>query len=630
MNHPATKEYKINIDPRILELLGPSLYTNIYYVLAELIANAYDASAKNVYILQKENSLVVEDDGTGMSYNEGDIDKYLNVAIETRTDEKSSTTRDGKRKRMGRKGVGKLAALSVSKDVLVMTQKKGEKSGFILSRHVDKDNKLQSIAENDISFEKINKEDGTSVVMTNPQYNLHKTLSAIKNNLIKIFPLINSDFKIHVEVGDDKISIENFDKEMIQGLATLIILGEEYEYLKENFDSGLANKEEIERKLLQTEPEKVFTIKLKNKDNLEGDYLLKIKGWLGAYQSTRNRKLEKNDFPDNFISLLSNGKLGEYNILPLVGKNRLPEVYVVGQLHVDLFEETNLPDMALSNRQGYKTEDPRYQKVISYVREDLLPRIIDMRSLYATHRNSEKEKDKTAKNLKDEEELRKKVNEYKENASRKAALKIGEKLGSDMPNEVNEIIAGEMNAALPLIGLKQKVDSNKKKILISHFSGDKVLCDVIEKMLIFNNFPEEDIIYTSSDNVECGIPAGESIFDYLRQYFVESFSDKKIFVIYVTSEDMAQKWFPVTEVGAGWITKSKHEIFTINDHKPQRPLDIDLQWHHSLKEDDKIILSQHQFDEFIKKILYICTEIGFTPKSKVANEKELKKLVIIK
>lgn len=39
------KEYKLNIDPRILELLGPSLYTNIYYVLAELIANAYDADA---------------------------------------------------------------------------------------------------------------------------------------------------------------------------------------------------------------------------------------------------------------------------------------------------------------------------------------------------------------------------------------------------------------------------------------------------------------------------------------------------------------------------------------------------------------------------------------------------------
>ena len=40
------KEYKLNIDPRILELLGPSLYTNIYYVLAELIANAINWAIK--------------------------------------------------------------------------------------------------------------------------------------------------------------------------------------------------------------------------------------------------------------------------------------------------------------------------------------------------------------------------------------------------------------------------------------------------------------------------------------------------------------------------------------------------------------------------------------------------------
>ena len=34
------RTYNIEIDSRILELLGPNLYTKIYYVLAELIANA--------------------------------------------------------------------------------------------------------------------------------------------------------------------------------------------------------------------------------------------------------------------------------------------------------------------------------------------------------------------------------------------------------------------------------------------------------------------------------------------------------------------------------------------------------------------------------------------------------------
>lgn len=38
----SAKTYKLSIDPRILELLGPNLHTNIYYVLAEMIANAYD------------------------------------------------------------------------------------------------------------------------------------------------------------------------------------------------------------------------------------------------------------------------------------------------------------------------------------------------------------------------------------------------------------------------------------------------------------------------------------------------------------------------------------------------------------------------------------------------------------
>jgi len=80
----AQKEYELNIDPRILELLGPNLYTNIYYVLAELIANAYDANAKNVYIIGDKDCITVEDDGNGMSYEDGDINKYLNVAHETR------------------------------------------------------------------------------------------------------------------------------------------------------------------------------------------------------------------------------------------------------------------------------------------------------------------------------------------------------------------------------------------------------------------------------------------------------------------------------------------------------------------------------------------------------------------
>lgn len=55
----AEKEY-INIDPQIFELLGPSLYTNIYYILVKLIVDAYDMDAYNVYIIADKDGITVE------------------------------------------------------------------------------------------------------------------------------------------------------------------------------------------------------------------------------------------------------------------------------------------------------------------------------------------------------------------------------------------------------------------------------------------------------------------------------------------------------------------------------------------------------------------------------------------
>ena len=163
------KKYRLNVDPRILELLGPSLYTNIYYVLAELIANAYDADAKNVYIISNKDDIRVEDDGHGMSYESGDIAKYLNVAGVSRMTEEESLTRSGTRRKMGRKGVGKLAALSVSENVDVLTIASGEKSGFVLTRHPENGHDLKAIPDDQIAFERI-ADHGSAIIMRNPQY----------------------------------------------------------------------------------------------------------------------------------------------------------------------------------------------------------------------------------------------------------------------------------------------------------------------------------------------------------------------------------------------------------------------------------------------------------------------------
>ena len=620
------KEYSINIDPRILELLGPNLYTNIYYVLAELIANAYDADAKNVYIISNKDDIRVEDDGHGMSYDSGEVQKFLYVAAVSRTNQEDSKTRSGKRKKMGRKGVGKLAALSVSESVNILTVANGEKSGFVLARRPMEGNKLQAIDEKDIIFSRI-KDNGTAIVMLHPQYRLHKTLNAIKRNLLKIFPLVNSDFKIHIIRGKEHEIIESYDENIMKELNTLITLGNEYSKLCELVPVIYPSRH---AELVQQRNSYKIPISLKDNNGLVREYSLEVAGWIGTYNTTRGRKAEVTDFPDNFISLYANNKLGEFNILPIVGQNKLIEVFVVGQLHVDLFELSELPDMALSNRQGYKSDDPRYEAVIDYVRKNLLPEILKRRGLFTDIKNKEKKKASIENQKKNEEELRNMINQFKSNASKKAAESI-RSFGVNAPQEaIEKAISDSINDNAPDLGIKSVVDSQKKKILISQTYSDKSLADIIYKFLVFNNVPEEDILYTNCDDEVCRIPEDASVYDYLRDFFVESYSTQKLFVLFVTSENTKTSWGAITEVGASWITQIDHKIFNISPFRPEHPLDDASQWHTTNRDSSELYMSSLSVDIFCQKIEAVCDKLGYSKRMRAENKEYLKTLVSVR
>jgi len=625
----SKKEYKLNIDPRILELLGPSLYTNIYYVLAELIANAYDADAHNVYVIAGEDSITVEDDGKGMSYAKGDIEKYLNVAAISRNSEEEAET-ELHRKKMGRKGVGKLAALSVSENVLIKTISDGEKSGFVLSRCVGSNKLLTPLEDDQITFANVTK-NGTAVVMLNPQYKLHNTLKAVKRNLLKIFPLVNEDFKIHLIRGAENEIISNFDKEMITELATLITLGDEFKHLNDHFSTLFPEKVDD---LRENRPSKVISISMEDKYGVNNTYDVEIRGWIGTYISTRGRKADLTDFPDNFISLYANQKMGEFNILPLVGQNKLPEVFVVGQLHVDIFELTELPDMALSNRQGYKSDDPRYQVVLDYVRKTLLPNILKKRDVFVELGKKKKKEKKLAQQRQNEASFRKSVDEFRENTARTVAKRISSRFGitTEQAEEVETMLSEEISTNSPSMGIKSIIDSQKKKILISQTYKDKDLADIIYNMLIFNNVPPEDIIYTNCDDEISRIPEGDvgqsGVYDYLRDFFVDSYSTQKMYVIFVTSENTKQSWGALTEVGAAWITQVEHKIFNIRDFRPEHPLDDEQQWHTSARDaQGDLYMSKLSVDIFAQKIEYICDKLGYRKKSRQENKEHLETLV---
>ncbi len=620
----SNKEYKINIDPRILELLGPLLYTNIYYVLSELIANAYDADAKNVYIIEEPNEITVEDDGKGMSYNDGEIRKYLDVAAVSRTNEENSRTKGLNRPKMGRKGIGKISALSVSEQVDIKTiTKQGEKSGFVLSRTINKDNLLTSIPEEEITFKKIT-DSGTAVVMKKPQYKLHATPEVIKKNILKLFPAVDENFVIHVIKDGKEIVINNFDEHMIKELSALMTIGEQFNYLANLFHTDY---EDIKSDILKQIPTKTIPVRMVNIDGIEKDYNIEINGWIGTYYSTANRTKDITDFPDNFLSIYANKKLGEFNILPAIGQNKLTEVFVVGQLHVDIFELTELPDMALSNRQGYKSDDIRYTMVQQYARE-LLAQIIEMRNKYVDRTKQEKENKKLRKQAEDEQKLKNQLDEFI-NKSVDSVNKAMDLTDTEQKNLKNNMKVAT-NKHLGLLGFKSKVDSQKKKILISHTGADKDLATIIYDMLIFNYVPAEDIIFTSCTNHLSRIPPNVGIFDYLRMFFVDSVSDEKMYVIFVTSQKMQESWGAVVEVGAAWITKKTHTIFNNGDYKPREPLNISPTWNLSTRRDDgRIEFDAINADDFCVRLEDVCNTIYKNHRPREENKAKLAELASV-
>jgi len=623
-----SKTYRLEVDPRILELLGPNLYTNIYYVLAELLANAYDADARNVYIIAGEDNIRVEDDGHGMSYAAGDIARYLNVAGVSRTTEKDSFTKSKRRRKMGRKGVGKLAALSVSENVDVLTIAKGEKSGFILTRHPENGHELMAIPDEEIIFKRI-KRHGSAIIMRNPQYQLHKTLGAVKRNLLKIFPLIDSNFRIHVIRGQETETIDAFDRSVMGELCTLITLGDDFKSLVELVPNSYPKQRNA---LVSAQKAKTLPVEMRSSYGKLNDYSLSVRGWIGTYKTTRGRKAELTDFPDNFISLFANKKMGEFNILPVVGQNKLNEVYVVGQLHVDLFELTELPDMALSNRQGYKSDDPRYVAVREYVRKELLADILKRREKYTDLVNAKKKTEKEKAQRDAEAKLKASVDAFRKNASAEAAttmIRMGVK-GSRA--EIEKGISAAINANSPDLGLKAAVDAQKKKILISQTYRDKSLADIVHQMLVYNDVPPEDILYTNCDEEACRVPEGREVYEYLREFFVESYSNQKIFVLFVTSENTKVSWGAITEVGAAWITKIDHKIFNIRPFRPEHPLNDEVQWQSTNRDESSGDLSMDPLnaDIFCQKIEAVCDAMGYTKKSRANNRTYLAKQVAVK
>jgi Histidine kinase-, DNA gyrase B-, and HSP90-like ATPase len=135
------REYKMTVAGQLFKHLGLQMYSGAVPAISELISNAYDAMAKNVWItiptgraIQQQDQIVVRDDGQGMSFDECNS-LYLSVGRNRRSDASEWTQPYNglpARKVQGRKGIGKLAGFGIADRIDIRTVKGKQVSHFAL------------------------------------------------------------------------------------------------------------------------------------------------------------------------------------------------------------------------------------------------------------------------------------------------------------------------------------------------------------------------------------------------------------------------------------------------------------------------------------------------------------------
>lgn len=200
-------ELKMTFDPYTIEHLGVRMYSILPPVLAELIANAYDADAEHVVLTLndeiEEKEIVIEDDGTGMSFQEIN-DYFLRIGRNRRLDHRSDTTCKG-RKIIGKKGLGKLSFFGIAHEIEVSTKKGGKENAFRMEwEHIinggQTEYKPEIVKDN---VDSILGDHGTTIVLRKIQRQTNFLPDDLANSLSRMF-IIDSGFEVKIKHNSEE------------------------------------------------------------------------------------------------------------------------------------------------------------------------------------------------------------------------------------------------------------------------------------------------------------------------------------------------------------------------------------------------------------------------------------------
>ena len=129
----AAKTARFQVDSRLARLLSQE-YPSTEKALKELVDNAWDADAENVWISlpapMTDTPIVIADDGSGMTRAE--LESHYLAIAKDRREHRGERTAGKQRLVKGRKGIGKFAGLMAAAEMTLETRTRGTLSRFTL------------------------------------------------------------------------------------------------------------------------------------------------------------------------------------------------------------------------------------------------------------------------------------------------------------------------------------------------------------------------------------------------------------------------------------------------------------------------------------------------------------------
>jgi len=531
-----------------LRLLGKGLYSNHWTAIAELVANGLDAQATNVKIYinmtDKKNSVIeIFDNGSGMDYDDLS-EKYALIGKDKRAD--SELTDEVKSQLMGRKGIGKLAALYLSNKYYLISKTEcvGE-SAWCLDASAVEDSDIPHLDRCDINSVGIECREewnsfttGTMVHLTNVDLTNFgvQTLEGLKARLadfyltemlrgkIEVCVLTNGSVPKKFQIIEKSIAFKNF-----------------YAFFNNteiDFDERLAAGVKIVTPVQQVTDKKHPVIKVDasefsvsgkrffrkpNGELSEKELEYTMTGWIGIHTTIKKEDAILNDsdylknkaYRPNQLRLYVRKKLAVENFLDYIKNTQAFSNYIEGEISFDILDDNELGDIATSNRQGFVENDERVELLVEILKP-IINHLIKLRIKVASQVGNEVEeyynelRRKEAEKRQLEEENRKKAELEAQRIEVERQKAVQEKQAAEQESQKQRERADKLDADL---------GSEKKRNYFLVDSMDEKQVDFAKRlhMLKINTSTMQKTIKSSVMKLQRGRFTEEDAWDWLKK-----------------------------------------------------------------------------------------------------------------